>query len=38
MLAGVFPGGFAELFGALGYVKDIVDDLEGQSSFFSKGA
>ena len=35
---GVFAGGLAELFGALGHVEDVVDDLEGEAGFFAEGA
>ena len=34
----VFAGGFAEFSGALGHVEDIVDDLEGETGLFAKGA
>ena len=35
---GVFAGGLAEFFGALGHVEDVVDDLEGEAGFFAEGA
>ena len=35
---GVLACGLAELFGALGHVEDVVDDLEGEAGFFSEGA
>jgi len=34
---GVFACGLAEFFGALSYIQDIVDDLEGESCLFAKG-
>ena len=37
-LLGVFAGGFAKLGGVLGQVEDVVDDLEGEASFFAEGA
>ena len=34
---GIFACGLAELFGALGHVEDVVDDLEGEAGFFAEG-
>ena len=34
---GVFAGGLAELLGGLRDVEDVVDDLEGEASFFAEG-
>ncbi len=33
----VFAGGLAELFGGLGDIKDIVDDLEGEAEVVAEG-
>lgn len=34
----VFAGGFAELFGGLGDVEDVVDDLEGEAEVIAEFA
>jgi len=33
----IFTGGFAKLFGGLGHVEDVVDDLEGEAGGFAEG-